>query len=170
MEALGYDTSSLRIDGLVGRSIVDGQPPYLPSSQEVVTRWRQEGFHPNVWLIALMSNDFGKTKDELKIAIGTLLDVIDDEPVTKVLWVGPVVMPGSQLQSQVDENMYPALTEVMTERAGSVQIEVLDLQSAIRGQHVADEERTLWTDDRHMTPTGYRLRNELIVEFCRTHQ
>lgn len=169
MGEAGYDASSLKIDGLIGRSIVDGVPPYLPSSQDVVTTWRREGFHPNVWLIALVSNDFGRSKDELKISINQLLDVIDDEPVTTVLWVGPVVKPGSVLQSQIDDNMYPALSEVVNERAGSIDIKLLSLQAAIRDRHLADKEKALWTDDRHMTAEGYRLRNQLIVEFCRAH-
>ena len=170
MEGLGHDASSLRIDGLVGRSIVDGMPPYLPSSQDMVTRWRQEGFHPDVWVIALISNDFGKSKDELKTSIDALLDVIDEEPVTKVLWVGPAVRPGSELQPQVEETMYPALDEVVSERTGSIDIELLDLRSAIRDRPVIDEASALWTDDRHMTSEGYRLRNDLIVEFCRAQQ
>lgn len=168
IEELGYDASSLRIDGLIGRSIVDGVPPYVPSSQDVVTTWRQDGFHPNVWLIALVSNDFGKSKDELKLSMNKLIDVIDDEPVRTVLWVGPIVKPGSELQSQVDDTMYPALSEVMSERAGSIDIKLLNLQAAIRDRQLAEEVRVLWTDDRHMTAEGYRLRNQLIVEFCRT--
>ena len=128
--------------------------------------WRtEEDFHPDVWVIALISNDFDQDKEGIKARIDTLLAVLDDEPVKRVLWVGPVVRPGSSMQSAVDTNLIPALEETAAEKAGVIDFRFFDLQAAIRGLRLNEESPALWFDDRHMTPAGSDLRTSLIHDF-----
>lgn len=163
---LGYTSSNAKVDGLVGRSIVDGVAPYIPSSQTVVSTWRSGGYHPNLWVIGLISNNFGQTLTQLKTAINTLLNLLVAEPVKKVLWVGPVVPLTSSVAGQIP-TMYQALNEVAATRS-DLDMRVLDLSAAI---HNGRDESGLWNlgNDspafRHMTDAGYAIRNDLIRTF-----
>lgn len=169
--AFGYTAANLKVDGVVGRSIVNGVPPYTPTSQEVVATWRAGGFHPHLWTVGLISNNFGQSLTQLKTAINTLLDVLMTEPPVTVMWVGPVLPAESStaLKNQIP-TMYQALNEVAAART-DLTMRVFDISSAL---HNGRDETGLWNfgNDspafRHMTNAGYTLRNQLIAQFIDT--
>jgi hypothetical protein len=174
-EAMGFDDPvNSRTDGLVGRSIVNAGGGTTPSSETVINTWRTGGFHPNFWVIALCSNDFGRTSTQWKADIKTLLQLIATESVTRVLWIGPAYGPtaNATVITQTPQ-MYTALNDVAVDTTGTlkpvgIDLRVFDLQSAFQ----AIDMTGLWLSSdstgRHMTAPGYLKRNEVMAPWIQS--
>ena len=158
------DGTTLRMDALVGRGLIENSSPYpTPGSLDVINAWRSAGWHPNSWVVGLISNNFGQSLTTLKASINTLVNLIAADGNVPLLWVGPV-LANHATQTLKDQlpTMYQALNEVAAARS-DVSMSVFDLSSAL---HNGRDESTLWqmtdTTGRHMTNEGYVLRGQLI--------
>jgi len=161
---LGFTTSNSKIDGLSGRSISQNVPPWpSPGTIQVMQAWRAGGFHPDLWLMALSSNDYDASISTLQSRVNLVLDEALLETVSKVLWIGPAIQPTptSITPTQV-ANIYTALNNVAAARS-DVEMVVYDLRAAYNAYDPVQS--GWWTDDRHMTTLGYSVRNSLIAGF-----
>ena len=159
---MGYNVDTLRINGQLNRPVIGGTSP---TSLEVVSNWRTAGYHPTLWIIALITNNSGQTLATMKAEINSLLDLIDDETIQKVLWVGPVL--GAHADSTTTSQlttMYQALNEVATAR--SAIMSVFNISTTL---HNGRDETGLWdlgdSTGKTMTSDGYALRNLLIRKY-----
>jgi hypothetical protein len=170
----GIDSTHEKVDGLIGRSVVDGVAPYIPSSQAVIKAWRSAGYHPNTWVIALCSNDFGESTSTLRAHVNSLLDlIVADSTVTKplVIWVGPITQAGSIYDSAT----YRAQVAMMRTTIPSVLAGRTDVDGRFYDIYpdISRTDASLWkaagsADGRHMSVAGYTLRNMLINNFIKT--
>ena len=174
-----WGDGNVKVDGLVGRSIINGVAPYIPSSQDVIDSWRALGFNPRTWVFALITNDEWDTDSGWTTKINTLLAKVlsvshSSGKKYRIFWIGgpayrPDIQAGapystrySRFQSVVDTiaaTRVPADFEILT----SINITALI--------HNGRDETGLWLDSgsdatgRHMTATGYTLRNTLSVPY-----
>jgi hypothetical protein len=121
----------------------------------VVQRWRAEGFDPRVWIIGLGANDvgFSTTSGPKAVAyIDSMLDAIG--PSREVLWVN---ITHHEADWQAAWNA--ALAQVATRRFN---LHVFDWAS-IAAQHP----EWIYSDQVHLTPTGYRQKARMVAEATR---
>lgn len=164
----GYDTSTLLWNGLVGRTIVNAGGGSTPSSETVISGWRTAGNHPKVWLVGLITNDYGRTETNWRADMKTLLDLIAVDPVTRVLWVGPAYGPQANAtvlsQTPTMRAMLAdiAATSDTAKKPAGMDFRYFDLHAAFQ----AIDTTGMWDGSdntgRHMTTAGYTKRLELI--------
>lgn len=162
LASLGLNTTNLKVNGVVGRSISQNVAPWPTSgTTDIINSWRAGGYHPNYWIFALSSNDFDASIATLQSRVNTVLDLAITEPITKVLWIGPAIQPSPTTYTATQiTNIYTALNNVAAART-DLDMEVFDLRNAFNGV----DQTGYWTDDRHMSTAGYAARNTFIRSF-----
>lgn len=158
--AAGWPDTKTRVDGLIGRAIIDGTA--LPSSQEVVNSWRADGFDPKTWIIALGSNNVGATDANWVNWCGQMLDLIAaGEGPYVVYWVGIAFRDDP---ADTRTSRFQAVLDGLVGARPNIDLRPLDWNAYV---HNGRDETGLWqTGDatgRHMTPTGYALRNNYVT-------
>lgn len=168
--ALRATFADARCDGLVGRSIIDGVAPYIPSSQDVVSAWRASGYNPRTWVIALVTNDEWDTNSGWTTKINTLLDLITSVPhgegPYRVYWVGLTYRPDVNVVEPAASRVARWVTVAHSVADARTDCTVLPLDwNAL--MHDGRDETGLWdlndSTGRHMTSSGYALRRSVLV-------
>lgn len=172
------NTTDTRVDGLIGRSIINGVAPYIPSSQDVINTWRAGGFNPRTWVIALITNDEWDTDPNWTTKVNTLLDLIVSVPHAsglpyRVFWVGgpiyraDVAAANAPTYANRATRFAAVMASIRTARLAAGQIgEMTYIDFPALYRNGRDETGHWQAGDatgRHMTPTGYGVRNGLTV-------
>lgn len=162
---LGYDPTNLRADAVVGRSIWQNVDPWPTNGASQAVTTIRGLIAPSMWLIALCSNDFDTNQAGIQSRCESLIAKLKEQPFTRLLWVGPVVGPGSSVTTTQIATMYAALNAVDVAHP-ELDMRVLDISAEI---HDGADETALWLSSdatrRHMTPAGYARRNSEIATF-----
>lgn len=172
------NTNDTRVDGLIGRSIINGVAPYIPSSQDVVNTWRAAGFNPRTWVFALITNDEWDTDANWTTKVNTLLNLIVSVPHAsglpyRVFWVGgpiyraDVAAANSPTYANRATRFTAVMASIRTARLAAGQIgEMTYIDFPALYRNGRDETGHWQSGDgtgRHMTQTGYGIRNSITV-------
>jgi lysophospholipase L1-like esterase len=139
MAGLGY--TDITVDGLTSRRIVTGGDGDPESGTQAVRRLLDEGADPDVWVIALGTNDIGKyaSSEEYGALVSQLVDLLpDDRPL---LWVDAYRDDYVGDSEVFDE----AVRAQLSDRDGTVVVSWFD---------VATAEPSLLRDGVHPTSEG----------------
>lgn len=172
------NTTATRVDGLIGRSIINGVAPSIPSSQDVVNTWRAGGFNPRTWVIALIMNDETDTDAGWTSKVNTLLDLIVSMPHAsglpyRIFWVGgplyraDIAAANAPTYAQRATRFAAVVASIKTARLAAGQIgemTYIDFPALYRNGRVETND---WQSGdatgRHMTQAGYAVRNSLTA-------
>lgn len=172
------NTTDTRVDGLIGRSIINGVAPYIPSSQDVITTWRSAGFNPRTWVFALVTNDEWDTDGGWTAKVNTLLAKVKEVPHAsglpyRVFWVGgplyrqDVADANSPTYANRATRFAAVMASIRTTQLAGGQIgemTYIDFPALYRnGRDEAGHWQAGDATGRHMTATGYGVRNSLTV-------
>jgi hypothetical protein len=156
--ASGWDPSLLRVDAAVGRTI--------SGAADVITDWREQGFDPDTWIIALGSFDLASTDPQWTAAITAILDQISAGPGAAYTVYWPeLVLRDSETDTRVTR--FEAVLNTLVGDHPKITFKVNESLNAYI--HNGRTETGLWvlagTDatGRLMTSAGYDLRNKFIT-------
>lgn len=148
----GWDilANDIRIDAVTGRGIRGGIPP--------VVTWRDQGFLPDVWLIALGTNNLNATPTTLDNAIYDLIDTIrQTTPDATIHWVGVGIR-------STEDARVAKVNNALLKRTWPDKFTFCDWDAHI---HDGREEAGLWllsdANGIHMTTAGYAIRNTYLA-------
>jgi hypothetical protein len=163
----GQDASKLDGDGLVGRKIaLNGTT--VPNTQAVIDGWRQQGFDPGTFIIALGSNDSAATDATWTSQISAVLDYIAAGPGSAytVYWLDLAFGNDPTGTSSIATRFKNVLNALVGSRA-KITLIPLDWNGYV---HNGRSETGLWAVDaanKLMTTAGYTLRNQYVADQVR---
>lgn len=172
------NTNSTRVDGLVGRSIINGVAPYIPSSQTVIDTWRADGFNPRTWCFALVTNDEWDTDSGWTTKVNTLLAKVKEVPHSsglpyRIFWVGgpiyrqDIADANSPTYANRATRFAAVMASIRTAQLAGGQIgemTYIDFPALYRnGRDETGHWQSGDSTGRHMTATGYGVRNAVTV-------
>jgi lysophospholipase L1-like esterase len=139
MAGLGY--TDITVDGLTSRRIVTGGDGDPESGVQAVRRLLDDGADPDVWVIALGTNDIGKyaSSEEYGALVAQLVDLLPDDR--------PLVWVDAFRDDYVDDSEVfdEAVRAQLSDRDGTVVVSWFD---------VATAEPSLLRDGVHPTSEG----------------
>lgn len=158
----GWDAAHVRVDGEVGRPIVNTVSG--TSMQTVVDTWRADGFDPATWVLANMSNNLGATDAQWTTWLGQALAKIAEGGNTYVVYIVSI-----GLRADIDNGTaggvaarFLAVLKALVSPS-NVTLRIVDYNAAIRAY---DSVSGLWdlsdATGRHMLTAGYTQRNEIV--------
>ena len=175
----GWGAGNVKVDGLVGRSIINGVAPYIPSTQDVINSQRALGYNPRTWCFSLITNDEWDTDAGWTAKVNTVLDLVKSVPHSsglkyRIFWIGgPTYRPDIQAGAPYNTRFSRFQTVMDTIAASRVpaDFEFISTINICALIHNGRDETGLWLDSgsdvtgRHMTTAGYTLRNSLSIPY-----
>lgn len=158
LEKQGWPAKGICWSGVDGRTIVDSLPGGAPSAQQVVKQCRKQlGGEPQLWVIALISNNLGDTPAQVRKDMSTLLSVLG--PQAHILWVNA---GRSDLTTQNILTLNPVVASTLKGRAHTT---IADWFGYLKAH--PDQKGWWQADGTHMTRAGYAHRNTFVAEQAR---
>ena len=162
---LGWESTHRRVSGHVGRPITgtNGLTTATQTTDYVIGQWQADNWNPQTWVIALGANNIFQSPSGWPAMVNTICDLIAGDAPCTAYWVNQVYRAGSQYDATAPAfNTMLANTLAARTDTGVTWV-VVDLHAALRNGR---DESNLWAggsdDGRHMSATGYELRNTLI--------
>lgn len=158
LEALGWDSGNLRMDGLSGRPIESGG---TGSTTDVVKDWRAEGFDPRVWLIALGTNNSADSDAEWSADIRAVLDEIGSGPAGNytIYWVTTGYQDAGEYHEQEFEDVVREIAKDYPD------VTVADYSEFLEPYRDDPKWDSWWSDPVHHSESGYaELRTPFYVQ------
>lgn len=155
---LGWAADDIRLDGVWGRPI-DGSGG--GSTTGVIEDWRQDGFDPRVWLIALGTNNSADGEQSWQYDVRAVINEINSGAAGNytIYWV----TTGYQ---EPDQNHQEAFLDTVQDIASEYpNVQVADY-GAYLDEHRDDPEwDSYWSDSVHHSESGYEtLRTPFYAE------
>lgn len=153
-EAAGWPQGATWFYGVVGKAINDADSTGKTTVQNIATARSAIG-EPDVWVIALGTNDALNFASDTKIKadIQTVLTALG--PNAKVLWVNTAGNPG--------DNFSTLNATVNADIASAVSARPHTLLADWSGYILPISQPNYWVDRVHMSDTGYALRNQFVA-------
>lgn len=145
----GWAADDIRLDGVWGRPI-DGSGPTATS--EVIHDWRQDGFDPRVWLVALGTNNAGNDVSQWQQDIRGVLNAVNEGPAGNytIYWVTT-----GYLDDDVNnETLF--LQTVQDIAAYYPNVVVADYGSFLDEHRDEPNWASMWSDPVHHSQAGYQ--------------
>ena len=153
----GWAGTDIRLDGVAGRTI---DRPGPGSTSETIKTWRQDGFDPRVWLIALGTNDASDPVSQWQKEIRGVLNAINEGPAGNytIYWVTTGYL-------EADVNNQSLFLQTMHEIAGDYPNVIVADYGAFLDSHRDDPNwAAMWSDPVHHSEAGYKaLRTPFYV-------
>lgn len=147
------------VNGVTGRSITGGN--VTPTTDDVLSGWKTQGFNPRLWITPLGANNLGATDSQWTSMINTFLDKIQSFNGSHVVYWPCLGLRLDKNDSRVTR--FLSVMRAIPQRPG-LTVKPLDWSSYI---HNGRDETGLWnlsdTTGRHMTFAGYKIRNQYIT-------
>ncbi|OAB88265.1 hypothetical protein AWH69_00115 [Janibacter melonis] len=154
LEALGWRTGDIRVDGQWGRGINRPGPgatqTAAPYTLDVVRSWRAEGFDPQVWVIGLGTNNALDGAASWRAGVAAVVSEIRSGPRRDyaVYWVGT----GYSQAGAFEQAAFDATLADLARRTPGLVF--CDYESYLRPRR-ADARWESWWDGIHNTQAGY---------------
>lgn len=153
----GWASRGIRMDGVWGRPI-DGTGP--TATTEAISTWREAGFDPRVWLVALGTNNAGDSVSQWRQDIRGVLNTINAGATGNytIYWVTT-----GYLQPDVN-NQDLFLSTVQEISADYPNVVVADYGAFLDEHRGQPGWESMWSDPVHHTKAGYQqLRTPFYV-------
>ena len=141
--------TDVTVDGLTSRRITVGGGGAPESGTQAIERLLDDGADPDVWIVALGTNDIGKygSSDEYGAQVAELIDLLPDDR--------PLVWVDAYRDDYVDDSVVfdDALRAQLSDRDGTVVVSWFDVASA---------DPSILRDGVHPKPAGRAMFAEVI--------
>ena len=150
----GWAQNKICFSGVDGRTIVSTIPGGAPDSVAEANRCRKQVGEPEVWIVALVTNDLDSSPARLTADMGKLLGT--NGAKGNVVWVNAGRRDTAELGTKLDAN--DTVAKVVAARPHT---RLADWYAFLQTQ---PDQAAWWVPDgTHMTRQGYAVRNGFIA-------